>query len=75
MEENNYEDFEKIIIRLQKRIIKIKNKEKYRTYNIFSVLDFDLEEKTVEIKCNSEFFPFLLDFKKFTSICNEIDKD
>lgn len=76
MGQKSYEDFEKIIIRLQKRIIKIKNKEKYRTYNIFSVLEFDSKEQTVEIKYNPEFFPFLVDFEgNFTKFyLNNIEK-
>ncbi|MCJ8341490.1 MAG: replication initiation protein [Cetobacterium sp.] len=60
MGRKSYSEFEKLIINLQKKIIKIKeNDDLYETYNIYSKLKFDLKNQTILLKYNSEFIPFL----------------
>ena len=64
MGNKSYDDFEKIIRRLQKRIILIKeNENRYETYSIFSVLKFDRLKKEIKVHYNPEFFPLISNFK------------
>lgn len=58
-----YEKFEVLIQELQGKILKVEVAEKkYRTYNIFSVLEFDTGDKTIQIEYNTKFIPFILNF-------------
>lgn len=64
MDKKSYSEFETIIRRLQKRVIEIReNENRYETYSVFSVLRFDSKEKTVNVKFNSDFIPFIHDLK------------
>lgn len=65
MESQAYSKFAKLITNLQKQVLKINlEDDKYKTYNIFSVLSFDPKNKTIEIEYNSKFIPFILNFNK-----------
>ncbi|WP_293723950.1 replication initiation protein [uncultured Cetobacterium sp.] len=65
MERKSYSLFEETIKKLQKRTIEIKeNEDKYKSYSIFSVLEFDKKEKTVEVEYNPKFLPFIRDLNQ-----------
>lgn len=64
MDSQSYSKFEIVIRRLQKRVIEIRESEsKYKTYSIFSVLEFDKVEKTVNVEFNPKFVPLIHDLK------------
>ncbi|WP_289103652.1 replication initiation protein [uncultured Fusobacterium sp.] len=66
MDRKSYTEFETLVRKLGKREILIKDqtKNRYVVYHIFSKLDFDLDNKTVELSYASDFIPLITNLEK-----------
>lgn len=66
MDRKSYSEFETLVRKLGKREVLIKDptKNRYVVYHIFSKLDFDLDNKTVELSYAPDFIPLITNLEK-----------
>lgn len=66
MDRKSYSEFETLVRKLGKREVLIKDptKNRYVIYHIFSRLDFDLDNKTVELSYAPDFIPLITNLEK-----------
>lgn len=66
MDRKSYSEFETLVRKLGKREVLIKDptKNRYVVYHIFSRLDFDLDNKTVELSYAPDFIPLITNLEK-----------
>lgn len=66
MDRKSYSEFETLVRKLGKREVLIKDptKNRYVVYHIFSKLDFDLDDKTVELSYAPDFIPLITNLEK-----------
>lgn len=63
MGDQSYSNFNKIIKKLQKRVLVINDNEEEYRYSIFSMLYFNNKTKTITVEYSHRFFPLISEFQ------------